>query len=238
MTSDEHPHDRVESIQTHNNEEIEANSRLSLNEFISILPSILLSRTVQIEKKKKDMLTLISRVDLPKSVWEKYAHSDSSKKYTRNLISTDDESYTLLLLVWNPNCESPIHDHPCDGCWMKVLEGQVSESRYEIAIDNNQSSHYDNLTMTQHQLYSKDSITFVNDTIGLHKISNPDKEKRAITLHIYSPPFQSCKLWTHDGSNETKTTTLSQDGSENGTQFKCYKGNVALFSIGGVKCID
>ena len=47
--------------------------------------------------------------------WEPYAFWDADKLYTRNLVSTDGESYTLLLLCWNPGKESPIHDHPCDG---------------------------------------------------------------------------------------------------------------------------
>lgn len=29
---------------------------------------------------------------------------------------TIHKTFTLLLLCWNPGKESPIHDHPCDGC--------------------------------------------------------------------------------------------------------------------------
>lgn len=62
--------------------------------------------------------------------WRRYALFDSTRHYTRNLIATDNKTFTLLLLCWNPGRESPIHDHPCDGCWLKVLEGSVRECRY------------------------------------------------------------------------------------------------------------
>ena len=55
---------------------------------------------------------LFGRLDLGLGEWKKYALFDSSKNYTRNLIATDDETFTLLLRCWNPGKESPIHDHP------------------------------------------------------------------------------------------------------------------------------
>mmetsp|Transcript_16702 Transcript_16702/g.30240 ORF Transcript_16702/g.30240 Transcript_16702/m.30240 type:complete len:212 (+) Transcript_16702:91-726(+) len=57
--------------------------------------------------------TLFRRLDLTLGEWKKYAMFESKKNYTRNLIATDDETFTLLLLCWNPGKESPIHDHPC-----------------------------------------------------------------------------------------------------------------------------
>jgi cysteine dioxygenase len=54
---------------------------------------------------------LFGRLDLDKKEWTKYAMFDPSKNYTRNLIATDDETFTLLLLCWNAGKESPIHDH-------------------------------------------------------------------------------------------------------------------------------
>jgi hypothetical protein len=74
---------------------------------------------------------IFSRLDKDIDELSRYAHFDASKNYTRNLVSTDDKHYTLLLLCWNPGKESPVHDHPCDGCWMQVFQGNVQESRYE-----------------------------------------------------------------------------------------------------------
>ncbi len=54
---------------------------------------------------------LFGRLNLHDEGLKKYALFDNMKNYTRNLIATDDETFTLLLLCWNADKESPIHDH-------------------------------------------------------------------------------------------------------------------------------
>lgn len=36
------------------------------------------------------------------------------------------------------------------------------------------------------------SVVYINDQLGLHKIVNPDPEQFAVSLHLYSPPFSQC----------------------------------------------
>ena len=80
-----------------------------------------------------------SRLRLPKEGgWERYAFFDDKKNYTRNLVATDGKTFTLVLLCWSPGRESPIHDHPCDGCWLQILEGAIVESRYTKHIDSDE----------------------------------------------------------------------------------------------------
>jgi cysteine dioxygenase len=31
--------------------------------------------------------------------------------------------------------------------------------------------------------------------MGYHKVGNPDATLPAVTLHLYCPPFQKCKIW-------------------------------------------
>ena len=65
---------------------------------------------------------------------KEYALLEPNKNYTRNLVATDDETYDLLLLCWNPGKQSPIHDHPCDGCRVRVCKGNVEETRYSVDL--------------------------------------------------------------------------------------------------------
>jgi cysteine dioxygenase len=51
------------------------------------------------------------------------------------LIATDGATFSLMLLCWNPGKFSPIHDHPSDGCWLRVLEGAVQEVRYGMETE-------------------------------------------------------------------------------------------------------
>ncbi|KAL3790531.1 hypothetical protein HJC23_007680 [Cyclotella cryptica] len=121
-------------------------SPISLNEFISSLPSILHgqkryelssphNRTVMENLRGTDsdpVTQLFSRLYLSQNEIRGTAILDPSVKYTRSLVATDDATFSLLLLCWNPDTESPIHDHPCDGCWVRVCNGVVKETRYEV----------------------------------------------------------------------------------------------------------
>lgn len=124
---------------------------ISLQEFIDALPPILrhqkqnerssLQGRMQVETARgthaDPINQLFSRLDLSKGEWKEYALSDPMKNYTRNLVATDNETFTLLLLCWHPNKTSPIHDHPCDGCWVRVCEGSIQETRYNINENEN-----------------------------------------------------------------------------------------------------
>jgi cysteine dioxygenase len=139
-------------------------------------------------------------VRLDKQDWEVYAHFDASRHYTRNLIATDHVSYTLLLLCWNPGQESPIHDHPCDGCWMEVFQGQIQECRYRASKHNAST-----LECTQDKTFDEGGIVFIEDSQGLHKVGNPGT-RPAVTMHLYSPPFQSCKIWLDETKKPSKSS--------------------------------
>lgn len=71
------------------------------------------------------LMKILSKVDLRTEEMNKYTYWDSGRPYTRNLICTDNKNYTLLLLCWNPQRESKIHNHPCDGCYVKCVRGDA-----------------------------------------------------------------------------------------------------------------
>lgn len=150
----------------------------------------------------------------------KYLHTDPSRLYTRNLIDTDHETYTLLLLCWNPGKESCIHDHPSDGCWVKILQGMVRECRYRHMGDNSSSSINQEdkendgpLYCYQDQTAHDGEIMYMEDSLGYHKIGNPG-HCVAATLHLYSPPFHQCKTWASecDAPQDTPMSNYSEYG--------------------------
>ena len=61
--------------------------------------------------------------------WRTYALV-SPRCYTRNLVELNDR-YELLVLCWDTNQCSPIHNHEAQDCWMAVLEGPIEEVHYE-----------------------------------------------------------------------------------------------------------
>ena len=191
---------------------------LTLEEFLTELPKLIKRQKARSKKSKStnnqekmrkrslsegdEISDLFSQLVFEKDEWERFALSDSSRNYSRNLIATDNETYTLLLLCWNPGKSSPIHDHPCDGCWMRVCEGEVMEARY--AKDENT----DSLRRTSDNVYHEGEEVYISDYIGYHKIGNPSPSQPAVTLHLYCPPFQRCKIWL-DPEHFSKPTVSS-----------------------------
>jgi cysteine dioxygenase len=141
----------------------------------------------EIELKNKIQIKLLLESYKPNiNEINNYIYFDKSKNYTRNLISTDNKTYTLLLLCWNTNKYSPIHDHPENGCWVKIISGSINEIKYKCK--NNKLIEISNDTINS-------GVTYIDNSIGLHKVGNPDNNIKAITLHLYSPSYNNCKIW-------------------------------------------
>lgn len=115
-------------------------------------------------------------------VWEQYAFSDLSRAYTRNLVDEGNGKSNLLILVWSPGQGSPIHDHANAHCLMKVLKGSLKEIRYKYPLDGITSQPQ----VIMENAYDSNQVTYMADELGLHKISNPDAENVAVSLHLYT----------------------------------------------------
>ena len=110
----------------------------SVKQLVKGLDTIFKHRSNNWSITKMALMNLLSCVDLTTDEVNKFTFWDSEKPYTRNLISTDHTNYTLLLLCWNPGKESKIHNHPCDGCFVKTLRGCIRESRYTVHNGSNE----------------------------------------------------------------------------------------------------
>ncbi|CZR63098.1 related to cysteine dioxygenase type I [Phialocephala subalpina] len=117
--------------------------------------------------------------------WSKYAHQNPSKQYTRNLVCELPGIFNLLILVWTPRQASPIHDHADSHCLMKILKGQLQESRFAIPKSPGNEGP---LVETARVRFGVDKVAYIADNLGLHEISNPHPTEYAVSLHLYTPP--------------------------------------------------
>ncbi|TMW64910.1 hypothetical protein Poli38472_009077 [Pythium oligandrum] len=169
---------------------------LSLSQLVDAIETQLKADSKTPINKRSVFRTLLEEYDGNMRELERFAYIDPSKNYTRNLISTDHETYALILLVWNRGKYSPIHDHPCDGCWVKVIQGTINEVQYQAQEGA--------LVETSNVILSH-GVTYMDDSIGLHKIGNPRDDVDAVTLHLYSPPYDKCRVW-FDPNNADKSS--------------------------------
>ncbi|KAH8821739.1 RmlC-like cupin domain-containing protein [Xylogone sp. PMI_703] len=130
----------------------------------------------------QELHSLMGHYPSSKSEWSKYMFPDTSRSYTRNLVDEGNGKSNLVILVWTPGKGSPIHDHADVHCLMRVLQGTLRETRYEFPREPAP------MVIKQETVYHEGQVTYMADELGLHRISNPDPEVVAVSLHLYTPP--------------------------------------------------
>ncbi|KAI8388790.1 RmlC-like cupin domain-containing protein [Radiomyces spectabilis] len=181
-----------------------------------------------------DIVRLMEKYNSNTADWNKYTHFDHSRSYTRNLVDDGNGKFNLMVLAWSKGKQSPIHDHAGSHCVMKVLDGDIREIKYEYPKNVVQdTSEYDITSMTEQPLddanqsplhvtkdstYKPNQVAYIHDKIGLHRVTNPSTEHGAVSLHLYTPPYQMCKTF-----------------EEKSGRARC-KSSCAFYSIAGAKC--
>lgn len=115
------------------------------------------------------------------SKWSMWREGD----YTRNCLARNS-NFEIILLCWDKDAKTPIHDHGGEDCWVYQVDGEVEEIRY--------SNQQDSLEEDQRIVLHPGKLTFMNDHMGYHLIQNVSK-KRAMTLHIYAAPIDRCQIY-------------------------------------------
>ncbi|BFZ26097.1 hypothetical protein BsWGS_29136 [Bradybaena similaris] len=133
--------------------------------------------------------------------WKRFAKFDPHR-YTRNLVDEGNGKFNLMVLCWNEGQGSSIHSHANSHCFLKVLSGGVKEELFEWPSEKpsgvvNVSSESDGPVMKKwaENGYVQDQCTYINDNIGLHRVENTSHSDKAVTLHLYSPPFDECECF-------------------------------------------
>ena len=84
-----------------------------------------------------------------------------------------------LVLVWSPGKGSLIHDHGNAHCLMKVLHGDLTETRYEFPDEGNSPSA---MQIISEKTYKENAVTYMADELGVHRVSNRGNDF-AVSLH-------------------------------------------------------
>lgn len=107
--------------------------------------------------------------------------------YTRNLVHRCG-SFELLLLAWHVGQSSPIHDHAGQNCWMAVLDGTVEEVHFRSERAGRP------LVAAPPRRFRPGQVAYIADEIALHLV-RPAAGQRAVSLHLYSNPIDSCRVY-------------------------------------------
>jgi len=166
--------------------------------------------------------------------WKKYAKYDPHR-YTRNLIDTGNGKFNLMALCWGEAHGSSIHDHADAHCFVKILDGNLQETMFDWP---NTSAGQTEMNKLDVNVYPKDGVAYINDSMGLHRMENPSHTDGCVSMHLYVPPFQSCKTFDERTGHEreVKVTFYSQYGKR--TPFQAEANGCSDYSKQSVCCSD
>ncbi|MFQ5845915.1 MAG: cysteine dioxygenase family protein [Planctomycetota bacterium] len=114
----------------------------------------------------------------------------SDEGYRRNLLRPGP-GYHALILCWKAGQKSPIHDHRGSACGIRVLQGEVTETKFSRAPSGR-------LVEGETGRLAEGCVCGSYDA-DIHEIVNlhPDGTD-LVTLHIYSPPLLQMGLYSRD----------------------------------------
>ncbi|KAH6635130.1 RmlC-like cupin domain-containing protein [Chaetomium sp. MPI-SDFR-AT-0129] len=116
--------------------------------------------------------------------WARFAMGDESRGYTRNLVDEGNGKSNLLVLVWSPGKGSPIHDHGNAHCLMKILHGDLTETRYDFPESGQEEKP---MRVISEKVHQENAVAYMADELGVHRVSNRGSTF-AVSLHLYTPP--------------------------------------------------
>jgi cysteine dioxygenase len=121
----------------------------------------------------------------------------SKGSYTRNLIFKND-LFECMTLCWEVGQHSRIHNHRDQNCWMSAPIGRLHIRNYRVESMNPSTG---DCQITPTDIYQLDASqpTFVNPMEPVHEVMNlPEFNQRAVSIHIYSRPFDTCEVYYRD----------------------------------------
>ena len=126
----------------------------------------------------------------------KYLHWNADF-YTRNLIYKD-ERFELMAVCWEKGQISKIHNHYDQMCWMTSIYGKLRGQNFKIT-EIDEDTGYCKLAETDMFDLSEGLVAKVELEEPIHQILNMDEfDGRAISIHIYSKPFENCLSYCRD----------------------------------------
>lgn len=159
---------------------------------------------------------LMDGYDAREQGWLPFAMQDASRGYTRNLVDEGNGKSNLLVLVWSPGKGSPIHDHGNAHCLMKILRGELTETRYAHPREGVEEP----MTVISERTHKENAVAYMADELGLHRVWNKGSDF-AVSLHRECRRPYREPPWVHGCQADRSSVHAPQRGQEWLLHFQC-----------------
>ena len=121
----------------------------------------------------------------------------SKGNYTRNLIFKN-AIFECMTICWEIGQQSRIHNHRDQNCWMCAPIGRLRVQNYRVAERDTEHSTC-HIVPTDLLDMDADHPRYVDPKEPVHAVINPAEfAQRAVSIHVYSKPFDSCEIYLKD----------------------------------------
>ena len=156
------------------------------------------------EENRTKYRSIICSLNAPISAFESFC-SWSEESYTRNCIVENDK-FELILLCWEEGQMTPIHDHGGEECWVKVLQGELKETIYQVDSSCELKTIKSSISKTG-------DVSYMIDFMGYHCLENLSGG-RSMSLHLYAKPIRSCNLFDEKSGKQLRKKLVYNTVSE------------------------
>jgi predicted metal-dependent enzyme (double-stranded beta helix superfamily) len=113
-------------------------------------------------------------------------------KYTRNLVHANP-NFELMVLCWDPGSISSIHDHSGQQCWFVAHSGRFVVENYDLLSGGGRPGQARlRATAVENDVTVGMPDYRAPDVNEIHRVSVPKDAGRAVSIHIYAKPFNTC----------------------------------------------
>jgi len=149
----------------------------------------------------------------------------SPAKYTRNLIRHTD-LFDLIAICWEIGQKSAIHNHTNQRCWMGIVHGRVQVQNFRL-VRQDCATQFCELAPTNNYIIEAGRPAEVDPEEPIHLVLNASFASRAVTLHIYSRPFDECEVYDLK-AQRYETVKLSNTSEFGALRPGCAADRVSL----------
>jgi cysteine dioxygenase len=128
----------------------------------------------------------------------------SKGNYTRNLIFKND-LFECMTVCWEVGQASRIHNHRDQNCWMAVPIGRLRVQNYRV---DERDADRSTCHLIPTKVFEMDPAHpgYVDPREPVHEVLNlREFAARAVSVHIYSKPFDICEIYQRDKGSQPGT---------------------------------
>jgi len=164
--------------------------RFPVDELVGKLRALPVSAFDEIEQVRSLLAEIpVAELSLaPYLTWDR-------QHYTRNLIDKTD-LYELVAVCWEVGQSSSVHNHRGQNCWMAAPVGKLRVENFHVEFQDIETGKCRLLASNTVEL-SLTNPCAVDPQEPVHRVINPrEANQRAVTLHVYSRPFDTCMVYS------------------------------------------